>query len=108
MLSDFPQKARAEAFSEIEYCIPIFAAKIHLISMRHPKLRRTIELVLQNRRIVPKSMMCIAPYFIPLSTKVVSILLGRETMRQYEKTTNIYRHLLVDYLKQDLEDALTR
>jgi len=107
MLSNFPQRARAEAFREIEYCIPIFAVRIHLASMRHPKLRRVFELVLQNRRIVPKSMMCVAPYLIPVSAKVVSILLGRELMSQYEEGAKIYRQLLVDYLKQDLEDVLS-
>lgn len=107
MFSNFPRRARAEAFREIEYCIPIFALKIHLVSMRHPNLRRTFELVLQNRRIVPKSMMRIAPYFIPVSTKVVSILLGRELMSEYEEGAQLYRQLLVDYLKQDLEGVLS-
>jgi hypothetical protein len=107
MLSNFLQKARAETFREFEYCIPIFAARINSVSMQHPRLRRAFELVLQNRRMIPKSTMCIASYFIPVSTKVVSILLGRELMRQYEVGAQIYRQLLVDYLKQDLEDVLS-
>lgn len=107
MLSNFPQRVRAEAFREIEYCIPIFAAKIHLVSMRHPRLTRMFELVLRNRRMIPESMMSVAPFLFPVSTKVVSTLLGRELMSQYEEEAKTYRQLLVDYLKQDLEGVLS-
>ncbi len=106
MLENFSRRARDEAFREIEYCIPILAEKLQSVSMRHPKLKRTFEHVLKNERIVPRRMMWIAPYFLPVLARSVRILLGKEKMRQYETEVEIYRQLLLAYLKQDVEEIL--
>jgi hypothetical protein len=106
MLDDFQQRAREEVLREIEYCLPICAEKIRSVSMRHPKLTRILEHVLQNRRIVPKRIMYLAPYFLPTLAKAVWILLGEERMGEYEAAAKIYQQLLIAYLKQDLQ-ALT-
>jgi len=102
MLRDFPQRAREEVLREIEYCIPIFAEKVHSVSIRYPKLTRIFANVLQNRRVVPKRTMYLAPYFLPTMAKSIEIFLGKETIREYESAAEIYRQLLVAYLKQDL------
>lgn len=88
---------------EIEYCLPIFAGKVHSVSMRYPRLRGILENVLQNRRIVPKRAMYLGPYFLPAIAKSVGILLGKEKMREYEAAAKIYRQLLIAYLKRDLQ-----
>ena len=103
MLSNFPQRARTEAFREIEYCIPIFSIKVYSVSMRYPKLMRPFKNVLKNKRTVPKRMMYLAPYFLPAMAKAVGVLLGKEKMREYETAVRIYQQFLVAYLKQDLK-----
>jgi len=106
MLDNFQQRAREEVLREIEYCLPIFSEKVHSVSMRYPKLRQISENVLQNRRIVPKRIMYLAPYFLPILAKAVRILLGEERTGEYEAAAKIYQQLLIAYLKQDLQ-ALT-
>jgi len=103
MLDHFSQRAREEIMREIEYCIPIFSGKVYSVSMRYPKLRQAFENVLQNKRIAPKRMMYLAPYFLPAMAKAVAVLLGKEKMREYETAARVYQQLLVVYLKQDLE-----
>ena len=88
---------------EIDYFLPIFAEKVHSVSIRYPKLTRMFANVLQNRRIVPERTMYLAPYFLPTMARAVGILLGKEMMREYELATKIYEQLLVAYLKQDLD-----
>ncbi|HKZ40020.1 MAG TPA: hypothetical protein VJ044_03610 [Candidatus Hodarchaeales archaeon] len=103
MLDDFQQRVREEVLKEIEYCLPIFSEKVHSVSIRYPKLRQISENVLQNRRIVPKWIMYLAPYFLPTLAKAVWILLGDEKMEEYEAAAKIYQQLLIAYLKQDLQ-----
>jgi len=102
-LDNFSQRAREEVLREIDYCLPIFAEKVHSVSTRYPKLTRVFANVLQNRRIVPKRAMYLAPFFLPTIARTVGILLGREKMREYETAAKIYQQLLVAYMKQDLE-----
>ena len=108
MLDNFQQRAREEVMREVEYCIPIFSGKVYSVSMRYPKLIHTFENVLQNKRIVPKRMMYLAPYFLPAMAKAVGVLLGKEKMREYETAARIYQQLLVAYLKQDLETLTSK
>jgi len=76
--------------------------------MRYPKLRQTFQKVLQNKRIVPKRMMYLAPYFLPAMAKAVGVLLGKEKMREYETAARIDQQLLVAYLKQDLKTLTSK
>jgi hypothetical protein len=102
MLRNFPQRAREEVLREIEYCVPIFAGKVHSVSIKHRRLARIFASITQNRRIVPERTMYLAPYFVPTMAKAVEIFLGKETVREYESAAEIYRQVLVAYLKQDL------
>jgi len=106
MLDNFQQRAREEVLREITYCVPICAEKVRSVSMRHPKLTRIFEHVLRNRKIVPKRIMYLAPYFLPTLAKAVWVWLGDERMGEYEAAAQIYQQLLIAYLKQDLQ-ALT-
>ena len=102
MLHNLATRAREEVLIEIEHCIPILAQSVQSVSMRYPRLTGIFANVLQNRRIVPKSTMHLAPYVLPAIAKSVEVLLGRQKMREYERTAEIYQQLLVAYLKQDL------
>jgi hypothetical protein len=93
---------REEAWREIEYCVPLLTERVHSISIKHRRLTRIFQSVLQNRRIVPRRSMYVVPYFIPIMAKVVEISLGREKAREYETAAQVYRQLLVAYLRQDM------
>ena len=82
--------------------VPILTERVHYISIKHTRLTRIFQSVLLNRRIVPRRSMRLAPYFIPIIATAVKISLGKEKVREYETAAQIYRGLLVAYLRQDV------
>ena len=99
---------REEAWREIEYSIPILTERVHSLSIKHRRLTRIFQSVLQNRRIIPRRSMYVVPYSIHIMAKVVEIALGREKARDYETAAQVYRQLLVAYLRRDIEMWMSR
>jgi hypothetical protein len=108
MFRDLPERARAEAWRMIEYCVPILTDRVHSVAFKYPRLTRIFQDVLRNRRIVPRRSMHLLPYFIPFIATAVEVSLGKEKVREYETAAQIYRQMLVDYLKQDMAVLTSR